>query len=192
MANEQSTDAKKIAAQWVASTTMSLSASLVFGRDRASEIARPHLLELFKLTQNEQDQAILIIGQIADFPVKRLLLSQFRHCFILSLEDNILSPLLNQIDFTDDIATMNYDRALLKVLKECNNEESKVSGRLRPLPLTKRRVAIKRLRHEDFKKHRKISIVKNQIFSSKTDNPVKWWHWALVIALLAAMVLNRE
>ena len=191
MANEQPIDAEEIAAQWVVSTTMSLSASLVFGKERASEIARPHLLELFKLTQNDHDQALLLIRKIADFSVKRLLLSQFRHVYILSSGDSTLSPLLDQVDFADTTAAMNYDRALLRVLKECNSEENKLSGRLKPLPLTKRRAAIKRLKHDDFKKHRKISIVKNKMFSNAVENPIKWWHWALVIALLAAMMLNR-
>ena len=191
MANEKLIDAEEGAAQWVASTTMSLSASLVFGKERASEIARPHLLELFKLTKNNQDQALLLIGQVTDFSVKRLLLSQFRHCYILSSGDNTLSPLLNQVDFADHEAAMNYDRALLKILKECNSEENKLSGRLRPLPITKRRAAIKRLKHGDFKKHRKISFVKNKMFNNELNNPVKWWHWVLVIALLAAMMLNQ-
>ena len=191
MANEQLKNVKEVTAQWVTSTTTSLSASLVFGKERASEITRPHLFELFKLTQNDQAQALSIIGQISDFPVKRLLLSQFRHCIILNLEDNLLSPLLESIDFTDEKAAMNYDRALLKALKECKSEEKKLFERLRPLPLTKRRAAIKRLKHKDFKKHRKISIVKNTMFSDESGNPVKWWHWALIIALLAAMTLNR-
>jgi hypothetical protein len=191
MTNEQLLSAKEVAAQWAVSTTMSLSASLVFGKERASEIARPHLFELFKLTQNDQDQALLLIGQVEDFSVKRLLLSQFRHCYILSSGDSTLSPLLDQIDFADNKAAMSYDRALLRVLKECDSEENKLSGRLRPLPLTKRRVALKRLKHEDFKKHRKISFVKNNIFSDESNNPVKWWHWGLIIALLAAMILNQ-
>ena len=191
MANKQLIDAEELEVQWVVSTTMSLSASLVFGKERASEIAKPHLLELFKLTQNDQDQALLLIGKVTDFSVKRLLLSQFRHCYILSSGDSILSPLLNQVNFADNEAAMNYDRALLKVLKECNSEENKLTGRLRPLPLTKRRAAIKRLKHEDFKRHRKISFVKNNMFINKSDNSVKWWHWVLIVALLAAMILNR-
>ncbi|MDC1383478.1 hypothetical protein N8500_08315 [Candidatus Puniceispirillum sp.] len=191
MENEQLLGAKEVATQWAVSTTMSLSASLVFGKERASEIARPHLSELFKLTQNDQDQALLLIKQVEDFSVKRLLLGQFRHCYILSSGDSTLSPLLDQVDFADNKAAMSYDRALLRVLKECNSEENKLSGRLRPLPLTKRRAAIKRLKHEDFKKHRKISFVKNNIFSDESNNPVKWWHWGLIIALLAAMILNR-
>ena len=191
MANEQLLGAKEVTTQWAVSTTMSLSASLVFGKERASEIARPHLFELFKLTQNDQDQALLLIRQVEDFSVKRLLLSQFRHCYILSSGDSTLSPLLDQVDFADNKAAMSYDRALLRVLKECGSEENKLSGRLKPLPLTKRRTAIKRLKHEDFKKHRKISFVKNNMFSDESSNPVKWWHWGLIIALLAAMVLNR-
>ena len=191
MVNDQPDKAKSLTAQWIASTTMSVSASLVFGRERASQIARPYLLELFKLTKNDRTEAVYTISQVIDFSVKRMLFTQFRHCYILSLEDKILTPLLDQIDFTDSKAALKYDRALLKVLKESNNDEKKLSERLRPLPLTKRRSALKRIGHEDFKKHRKISIDKNQILNNDAYKSVKWWHWALVGALLAAMVLNR-
>ena len=38
--------------QWVNSAVVSLSASLVFGRDKASQIAQPLLIALFTLTSN--------------------------------------------------------------------------------------------------------------------------------------------
>jgi hypothetical protein len=38
--------------QWVNNAVVSLSASLVFGRDKASQISQPLLLALFTLTSN--------------------------------------------------------------------------------------------------------------------------------------------
>ena len=181
---------RELADQWKTATITSLSASLMFGRESATEISRPYLSELFKLVHNDFDKAAQIISEINDFPIKRLLLSQFRHCYIISSGDNFLSPLLNP-DFENKETAKLYDQALLKVLNDCNNEEDKLAKRLKSLPLVKRRVAQKRLGHSDFKENRKISVAGRRRSIGETSNLFKWWHWALIIIAVAAITMTK-
>ena len=50
--------------QWLNNAVISLSASLLFGRDRASQIAQPLLKALFTLTANEYKTALDVIIKI--------------------------------------------------------------------------------------------------------------------------------
>ena len=50
--------------QWANNAVVSLSASLVFGRERASEIAQPLLLALFTMTSNDYKKALNTIVNI--------------------------------------------------------------------------------------------------------------------------------
>ena len=52
--------------QWVNNASVSLSASLVFGRDRAKEIAEPLLMVLFAMTANDYKKALEVIVKIAN------------------------------------------------------------------------------------------------------------------------------
>ena len=60
--------------QWSTKAVVSLSASLVFGRERASEIAQSLLIALFSLTANDYEKALQIIVKIDDFSAKRIFL----------------------------------------------------------------------------------------------------------------------
>ena len=55
--------------QWVNNAVVSLSASLVFGRDKVSQISQPLLIALFTLTSNDYKKALEVIFSINDFPV---------------------------------------------------------------------------------------------------------------------------
>ena len=70
--------------QWVNNAVVSLSASLVFGRDKASQISQPLLIALFTLTSNDYKKALEVIVSIDDFSVKRIFLEQFKYCYIVN------------------------------------------------------------------------------------------------------------
>ena len=67
--------------QWVNNAVVSLSASLVFGREKASQISQPLLIALFTLTSNDYKKALEVIISINDFSVKRIFLEQFKYCY---------------------------------------------------------------------------------------------------------------
>ena len=56
--------------QWANNAVVSLSASLVFGRDKASQISQPLLTALFALTSNDYNKALEVIVGIDDFSVR--------------------------------------------------------------------------------------------------------------------------
>ena len=63
--------------EWTLNAVVSLSAALVFGREKASEIAKPLLMSLFSSTSNDYNKALETVVQIDDFSVKRVFLEQF-------------------------------------------------------------------------------------------------------------------
>ena len=79
--------------QWVNNAVVSLSASLVFGRDKASQISQPLLVALFTMTSNDYKKALEVIGSIDDFSVKRIFLEQFKYCYIVNTGSEDLSAL---------------------------------------------------------------------------------------------------
>ena len=85
--------------QWSTKAVVSLSASLVFGRKRASEVAQPLLMVLFSLTANDYEKALQIIVKIDDFSVKRLFLEQFKQSYILNTGSEDFSALIGKVDF---------------------------------------------------------------------------------------------
>ena len=92
--NAKSTQTEQLE-QWANNAAVSVSASLVFGRDRAKEIAEPLLMVLFVMTANDYKKALEVIGKIESFPVKRIFLEQFKYCYILNTDSEEFSTIFN-------------------------------------------------------------------------------------------------
>ena len=142
--------------QWSNKAVVSLSASLVFGRERASEIAQPLLMALFSLTANDFERALEIIVKIDDFSVKRIFLEQFKHSYILNTGSEDLSALIANVDFSDQQMSDRYDTALLKLFNENDKNTALLSKSLRALPITAKRLALRRLSSKEFKTFRRV------------------------------------
>ena len=99
--------------QWSTKAVVSLSASLVFGRARASEIAQPLLMALFSLTANDYEKALKILVKIDDFSVKRIFLEQFKQSYILSTGSEDFFALIEKVDFSNRQMSDRYDTCLL-------------------------------------------------------------------------------
>lgn len=192
MNNQKSIQSDEGIKKWLSSSLVSLSASMVFGRVSAGEIAKVHLKELFSIVENDYDIALQTVYSIQDFSVKRVLLEHFRHCFILISGDADFKILLEKIDFSQRQKALEYDRALLKITKGNGYNELDLTTKLVSLPITSKRAALNRLNHPDFKRHKKVHVRAEKIHAifqpSKTENLVKWWHWLLIIIALSIII----
>ena len=181
--------------QWSAKAVVSLSASLVFGRERASEIAQPLLMALFSLTANDYERALEIIVKIDDFSVKRIFLEQFKHSYILNTGSEDLSALIANVDFSDQQMSDRYDTALLKLFNENDKNTALLIKSLRALPITAKRLALRRLSSKEFKTFRRVKITgkplrnKQNLLSHDAGKPAWYWVWVLMFIVLATLAV---
>ncbi len=173
--------------QWSSNAVVSLSASLVFGRDRASEIAQPLLIALFTLTSNDYKKALEVIVKIDDFSVKRIFLEQFKYCYVLNAGSQELSALISKVDFSDQRMANEYDSVLLKLFNENGKDPASLSKSLSALPIKAKRLALKRLRSEEFENFKKVKIKKSWPLDHDRQPIIKTWHWILIFIVLATI-----
>ena len=180
--------------EWSAKAVDSLSASLVFGRDSARQIAPPLLNALFSLTSNNYHQALSVIVKIDNFSVKRVFLEQFKHSYILNTGSKDLSALVEEVDCSDQQMSDRYYSALLKLFNENNKDIALLSKNLRVLPITAKRLALKRLSSKEFEEYKRVKITRKKfkVFQSQlsTDNNeplIKTWHWVLIFIVIATL-----
>jgi hypothetical protein len=179
--------------QWSTKAVVSLSASLVFGRERASEIAQSLLMALFSLTANDYEKALQIIVKIDDFSVKRLFLEQFKQSYILNTGSEDFSALIGKVDFSNQQMSDRYDTALLKLFNENNKDTALLSKSLRALPITAKRLALKRLLSKEFETFKRVKITdkklrnKQKLLSRDAGEPS--WYWVLVLTLIVTVTL---
>ena len=179
--------------QWSTKAVVSLSASLVFGRERASEVAQPLLMALFSLTANDYEKALEIIVKIDDFSVKRIFLEQFKHSYILNTGSENLSALIGNVDFSNQQMSDRYDTALLKLFNENDKNTALLSKSLRALPITAKRLALKRLSSKEFKTFKRVKITnktlrnKQNLLSRDAGKPA--WYWVLVLMFIVLATL---
>ena len=172
---------------------VSLSASLVFGRERASEIAQPLLMALFSLTANDYERALEIIVKIDDFSVKRIFLEQFKHSYILNTGSEDFSALIANVDFSDQQMSDRYDNALLRIFNENEKNTALLSRSLRALPITAKRLALKRLSSKEFETFKRVKITgetlrkKQNLLSRDAGEPAWYWVWVLIFIVLATL-----
>jgi len=179
--------------QWSTKAVVSLSASLVFGRERASEIAQPLLMALFSLTANDYEKALQIIVKIDDFSVKRIFLEQFKRSYILNTGSEEFSALIGKEDFSNQQMSDRYDTALLKLFNENDKNIALLSKSLRALPITAKRLALKRLLSKEFETFKRVKITdkklrnKQKLLSRDAGEPS--WYWVLVLTLIVLVTL---
>ena len=180
--------------QWSTKAVVSLSASLVFGRERASEVAQPLLMALFSLTANDYEKALEIIVKIDDFSVKRIFLEQFKHSYILNTGSENLSALIGNVDFSNQQMSNRYDTALLKLFNENDKNTALLSKSLRVLPITAKRLALKRLSSKEFKTFKRVKITnkalrnRQNLLLHDAGKPAWYWVWVLMFIVLATLV----
>ena len=179
--------------QWSTKAVVSLSASLVFGRERASEIAQSLLMALFSLTANDYEKALQIIVKIDDFSVKRIFLEQFKQSYILNTGSEDFSALIGKVDFSNQQMSDRYDTALLKLFNENDKDTVLLSKSLRALPITAKRLALKRLLSKEFETFKRVKITdkklrnKQKLLSRDAGEPS--WYWVLVLTLIVIVTL---
>ena len=182
--------------QWSNKAVVSLSASLVFGRERASEIAQPLLIALFSLTANDYEKALEIIVKIDDFSVKRIFLEQFKHTYILNSGSEDFSALIGKVDFSNQQMADRYDTALLKLFNENEKNAALLSKSLRALPITAKRLALKRLSSKEFETFKRVKITdkalrnKQNLLSRDAGEPAWYWVWVLIVIVLATLAVT--
>ena len=179
--------------QWSTKAVVSLSASLVFGRERAREIAQPLLMALFSLTANDYEKALEIIVKIDDFSVKRIFLEQFKQSYIINTGSEDFSTLIGKVDFSNQQMSDRYDTALLKLFNENDKNTALLSKSLRALPITAKRLALKRLSSKEFETFKRVKITdkrlrnKQKLLSRNAGEPT--WHWVWVLILIVLVTL---
>ena len=181
--------------QWSTKAVVSLSASLVFGRERASEIAQSLLIALFSLTANDYEKALQIIVKIDDFSVKRIFLEQFKRSYILNTGSEEFSALIGKEDFSNQQMSDRYDTALLKLFNENDKNIALLSKSLRALPITAKRLALKRLSSKEFETFKRVKITdkklrnKQNLLSRDTGEPAWYWVWVLILIVLVTLAV---
>ena len=166
--------------QWVNNAVVSLSASLVFGRDKASQISQPLLIALFTLTSNDYKKALEIIVSIDDFSVKRIFLEQFKYCYIVNTGSEDLSALVSKVDFSSQQMSDKYDAVLLKLYNENDKDLALLSESLSALPIKAKRVALKRLHSKEFEQFKRVKIRRKWPVEQDRQPLIKTWHWILI------------
>ena len=181
--------------QWSTKAVVSLSASLVFGRERASEIAQSLLMALFSLTANDYEKALQIIVKIDDFSVKRIFLEQFKQSYILNTGSEDFSALIGKVDFSNQQMSDRYDTALLKLFNENDKNIALLSKSLRALPITAKRLALKRLSSKEFETFKRVKITdkkvrnKQKLLSRDAGEPAWYWVWVLILIVLVTLAV---
>ena len=167
----------------------------MFGRARASEIAQPLLMALFSLTANDYEKALKILVKIDDFSVKRIFLEQFKQSYILSTGSEDFSALIEKVDFSNRQMSDRYDTALLKLFNENDKNIALLSKSLRALPITAKRLALKRLSSKEFETFKRVKITgkkvrnKQNLLSRDTGEPAWYWLWVLIFIVLVTLVV---
>ena len=162
------------------------------GRDSARAIAKAHLSELFTLVGGDRSMARAGIAKVNSFGARRLLLESFRLIFSLMHEDQKYHILLEECDLKDNRVARQYDRALLKLLRENGNSKELLFSKLTQYPV-ERRLALERLEHPDFQRSRRIKL--NQTFfkgsfdSQFEHSPLNWLQWIVIFVLVSVFVI---
>ena len=181
--------------QWSTKAVVSLSASLVFGRKRAGEIAQSLLMALFSLTANDYEKALKILVKIDDFSVKRVFLEQFKQSYILNTGSEDFSPLIGKVDFSNQQMSDRYDTALLKLFNENDKNTALLSKSLRALPITAKRMALKRLSSKEFKTFKRVKITnkklrnKQNLLSRDAGETSWYWVWVLIFIVFVTLAV---
>jgi len=142
--------------QWLKTAPVSIAAAAALNRKMARDVAKVSLATLFEITENNYGATLAIVQHVADFGTRRVIMENFRHAFIVASQQSDLAPLLEPVDFATIQAAARYDTTLQKILNRNEGKRDAVKAALSGLPLRARRIALQRLDHPDFGKHRRI------------------------------------
>ena len=178
---------------WSASADSSLSASLLLGRVSARAIAKAHLSELFRLVNGDREAAIAEISKVKSFGSRRLLLESFRLAFSMMSEDPRYHILLSDADLHQKIVALEYDQALLALLRECGGNKEVIANKIANFPVAKRKNLLQRLEHNDFKRLRREKLSHSMLLRSSDNmpdsSPLNWWQWTLLFMVICVFAV---
>ena len=86
-----------------------------------------------------------------------------------------------------------YDTALLKLFNENNKDTALLSKSLRALPITAKRLALKRLSSKEFETFKRVKITdkrvrnKQNLLSRDSGEPA--WHWVWILIFIVFVTL---
>ena len=145
------------------------------------------------MTANDYEKALKIIVKIDDFSVKRVFLEQFKQSYILNTGSKDFSALIEKVDFSNRQMSDRYDTALLKLFNENDKSIELLSKSLKALPITAKRLALKRLSSKEFETFKRVKVtgkkVKNKqnLLSRDTVVPASYWLWVLIFIILVTL-----
>ena len=185
-------NAEKISC-WSTSVESSLEASLLLGRGSARAIAKAHLSELCRLVRGDREAAIAEISKVKSFGSRRLLLESFRLIFSLMNEDSKYHILLSDADLCQKTIAVQYDQALLFLLRECGGKKEVIANRIASFPTAKRKNLLQRLEHNDFQRLRRVRLSRSMLGGSSNNipenSPLNWWQWIVLFLVICAFVM---
>ena len=88
-----------------------------------------------------------------------------------------------------------YDTALLKLFNENDKSIELLSKSLKALPITAKRLALKRISSKEFETFRRVKVtgkkVKNKqnLLSRDTGVPASYWLWVLIFIILVTLAV---
>ena len=130
-----------------------------------------------------------------DFSVKRIFLEQFKQSYILNTGSEDLSALIGKVDFSNQQVSDRYDFALLKLFNENDKNIVLLSKSLRVLPITAKRLALKRLSSKEFETFKRVKITekrvrnKQSLLSTDARDPAWYWVCGLIFTVLATLTV---
>ena len=151
------------------------------------------MIALFSLTANDYEKALEIIVKIDNFSVKRIFLEQFKHTYIRNSGPEDFSALIEKVDFSNQQMSDRYDNALLRLFNENEKNTALLSRSLRALPITAKRLALKRLSSKEFETFKRVKLTgetlrkKQNRLSRDAGEPAWYWVWVLIFIVLATL-----
>jgi hypothetical protein len=99
------------------------------------------------------------------------------------------------VDFSNKQMSERYDTALLKLFNENDKNTALLTKSLRALPITAKRLALRRLSSKEFKTFRRVKITgktlsnKQNLLLHDAGKPAWYWVWAVMFIVLATLAV---
>ena len=103
--------------------------------------------------------------------------------------------MIEKVDFSNRQMSDRYDTALLKLFNENDKNTELLSKSLKALPITAKRLALKRLSSKEFETFKRVKITgkkvrnKQNLLSRDTGEPAWYWLWVLIFIVLVTLVV---
>jgi hypothetical protein len=99
------------------------------------------------------------------------------------------------VDFSNKQMSERYDTALLKLFNENDKNTALLSKSLRALPITAKRLALRRLYSKEFRTFKRVKVTgktlrkKQNLPSHYAGKPAWYWVWVLMFIVLAILAV---